>query len=96
MNAQTRVSAKGQVVIPKEMRDRLRLGPGRILDVVETPQGILLRPREERERISVEEGIRRIREIIKYDGPALTIEEMNEAIREGWIEAAKRSDCARD
>lgn len=97
MTAQTRVSAKGQVVIPKEVRERLRLVPGRVLDVIETADGVLLRPQAEpRERISVDEGLRRIRAILGPAGPRLSIEEMNEIIREGWKDAARRSDCADD
>lgn len=97
MTAQTRVSAKGQVVIPKEVRERLRLIPGRVLDVIETADGVLLRPQSEpRERLSVEEGLRRIRSILGPAGPRLSIEEMNEIIRDGWKNAALRSDCARD
>ena len=96
MNAQTKVSAKGQVVIPKDIRDRYRLEAGRILDVIETPDGVLLRPRQERERITMEEAKRRLAEIIKYDGPPVSIEEMNETIREGWRQAGLRSDRASD
>ena len=89
MNAQTKVSAKGQVVIPKDIRDRYRLEAGRILDVIETPEGVLLRPRHERERITMEEAKRRLAEIIKYDGPPVSIEEMNETIREGWANPSR-------
>lgn len=89
MNAQTKVSAKGQVVIPKDIRDRYRLEAGRILDVIETPEGVLLRPRQERERITMEEAKRRLAEIIKYDGPPVSIEEMNETIREAWANPSR-------
>jgi len=38
----TKVSDKGQVVIPKEVRDRLRLSPGTKLIVVATDDAIVL------------------------------------------------------
>jgi AbrB family looped-hinge helix DNA binding protein len=84
MNAQTRVSAKGQVVIPKEVRKRYQMSTGRILDVIETPEGVLLRARAKREGISTEEAIARISEIIRYDGPTVSIDEMKESIRRMW------------
>ena len=81
MTAQTRVSAKGQVVIPKEVRKRHQLTPGRVLDVIDTPEGVLLRPRSTRQGISLEEAIARIGAVVRYDGPPVTVEEMNETIR---------------
>ncbi len=46
MNAQTRVSAKGQVVIPKDVRDRLHWAPGTPLDVIEKAGSVTLTARE--------------------------------------------------
>jgi AbrB family looped-hinge helix DNA binding protein len=43
MNAQTKLSAKGQVVIPKDVRDRLHWQQGQALEVVETSEGVLLK-----------------------------------------------------
>lgn len=40
----TRMSTKGQVILPKETRDRLRLKPGAEFVVEETSAGILLKP----------------------------------------------------
>lgn len=77
MNAQTRISAKGQVVIPKETRDRLGLTQGFALDVIETPDGVLLRKPRVQQKLSFEEATARIRKIVKYDGPALSIEQLS-------------------
>jgi AbrB family looped-hinge helix DNA binding protein len=77
MNAQTRISAKGQVVIPKETRERLGLTQGLALDVIETPDGVLLRKPREQQKLSFEEATARIRKIVKYHGPALSIEQLS-------------------
>ena len=39
-----RVGPKGQVVIPKHMRDRLGIAPGADVVFTETPDGVLVRP----------------------------------------------------
>lgn len=40
----TTLSTKGQVILPADIRRRLRWQPGTRLSVEETPDGILLRP----------------------------------------------------
>lgn len=95
MTVQTRLSAKGQVVIPKDVRDRLHWRQGQMLEVVETSDGLILRPSSLRPRISHEEALAKIRSVVRYTGPAVTIEEMNETIDEGWRQAALKSDCAK-
>ncbi|MVZ96843.1 AbrB/MazE/SpoVT family DNA-binding domain-containing protein [Sphingorhabdus sp. IMCC26285] len=84
MNAQTRISAKGQVVIPKDTRDRLGLTQGVVLDVIETPDGVLLREPRAKQKLSFEETTARIRKIVKYDGPMLTIDQLS------WSAEAER------
>jgi AbrB family looped-hinge helix DNA binding protein len=96
MNTHTTMSAKGQVVIPKATRDRFGLRAGQALEVIETVDGILLKRLPARGSVPFEESLRRIRSIVRYDGPVVSIEEMNDTIREGWIEAASKSDRARD
>lgn len=84
MNAQTKLSAKGQVVIPKAVRDRLQWAEGEALEVVETAGGVLLRRKgAPREKISIEEFRRRMP---IYEGPPATLEEMDAAIEAARIE----------
>ena len=85
MNAETKMSAKGQVVIPKHLRDQLDWKAGTELEIEESIDGIVLRAkRDPGRRISLEE-FERLRP--KYDGPAISVEEMNQAILD---EAARR------
>jgi len=85
MNAQTKLSAKGQVVIPKAVRDRLCWEEGAALEVVERADGVLLRAAgPARERISIEEFRRRVP---PYEGPPISLEDMDKAI---LAEAARR------
>lgn len=44
MNARTRVSSSGDVAIPKDMRDRFAWTAGTPLELVETAEGLSLRP----------------------------------------------------
>jgi AbrB family looped-hinge helix DNA binding protein len=54
----TKVSDKGQVVIPKEVRDRLQLVPGTKLIVVATEDAVVL------QRIETVAGKMRMRDIM--------------------------------
>ncbi len=86
------MSGKGQVVIPKDVRDRLGLKPGQKLDVSESGGAIVLRPAQAGTTLTMEEAIARLREIIKYDGPPVSIEQMNATIDEEWAKSGMRGD----
>jgi AbrB family looped-hinge helix DNA binding protein len=47
---ETKVSTKGQVVLPSQLRERLGLRPGDALDVRLEGDAIVLRPRQARQR----------------------------------------------
>ena len=56
MNTETKMSAKGQVVIPKHLRDQLDWVAGTKLEIEESADGVLLRTkRDPRRRITLEE-----------------------------------------
>jgi AbrB family looped-hinge helix DNA binding protein len=81
MTSQTRLSAKGQVVIPKDVRDALGLKPGQVLDVVRTQNGVLLTPAHRKSGRTTDEIFARIREIAPpWHGPPASIEDMNQAV----------------
>ena len=97
MTVQTRMSAKGQVVIPKQVRDRMKLSPGDALDIIERPDGMLLRAAKEKTGESFAQVTARIRALVNYDGPIVSIEDMDDTITRQWTEnATRRGDRARD
>ena len=80
MTAQTRVSAKGQVVIPKSLRDRLAWSPGTRLDVVETPEGLALRRSASIKHSSFETALARLRAAGQWEGPGFSEAEEKAAV----------------
>lgn len=80
----TTLSTKGQVILPKPVRDAKNWHPGTRLSVENTPDGVLLR-----EELAI--PVTRPEDVfgmLKYDGPPVSVEEMNEAIA---IEVKRRS-----
>ena len=84
MSVQTIVSAKGQVVIPKDVRDRMHLMPGDRLEVVERPDGVLLRKTVTAPTGDFDEIAARIHARVRYEGPPVSLAEMNEAVSMMW------------
>jgi AbrB family looped-hinge helix DNA binding protein len=72
----TRLSAKGQIVVPSAIRRTKRWQPGTEFDVEERDGGLLLRPVTSAGTTSIAE----VFGCLKYDGPALTVEEMHDAV----------------
>lgn len=89
MHAQTKLSAKGQVVIPKDVRDRLKLKPGTRFEVSERMGVIQLTP-SVRTNPFPPTTIEDLRKWPKYTGTPKTIEEISslsdEALREIFAE----------
>ena len=78
------LTSKRQITLPAEACAKLRLAKGSKVDVSVNAAGeIVLRPRTG--------DIRRLRGILKYDGPPVSIEEMNEAIGRAIVESYERS-----
>ena len=76
----TRVSAKGQVVIPKPVREALGLNPGQALAVRRAGSGVVLTPVLEKSGRSTDEILEEVRKIYTHKGPPVTLEEMDEAV----------------
>jgi AbrB family looped-hinge helix DNA binding protein len=85
--ATTKVSSKGQVVLPKAVREAHGWPAGTELQVIDREHEVALRPKSRRDErfppISVEEFLARVP---RYDGPPIT----DEMIREAVLEEAKR------
>jgi AbrB family looped-hinge helix DNA binding protein len=80
MNARAKpttiMSTKGQVILPKAVRERRKWGVGTRLIVEETPEGVLLRPAP----LFAPTNIDEVFGSLKYKGPAVTIEQMDEGV----------------
>ncbi|WP_293884052.1 AbrB/MazE/SpoVT family DNA-binding domain-containing protein [Sphingomonas sp.] len=82
MDMQSRISSKGQVVIPKDIRDRLRLETGTPLEIIETADSVTFRRASPTQKLTFEEATARIRERVKYAGPRYSAQEDKDAIDE--------------
>ncbi len=76
----TLLSSKGQVIIPKALREARHWRAGTRLQVQETSEGLLLKPVASDEKMPLAEGLAAIRKQIAYEGTAVSIEDMNAAI----------------
>ncbi len=72
----TVISTKGQVILPKAIRDQRHWAAGTRLTVENTPDGVLLRATPAFPETSIDAVFGSLR----YSGPALTIEEMDAVI----------------
>lgn len=83
----TKLSSKGQVILPKSIRAAHQWEPGVEFVVEDTAEGVLLRPLKPFEPTRIEDVIG----CTGYPGPARTFEEMNAAIAAG-VKAAHERD----
>ena len=72
------VTSKGQITIPKEIRDRLRLQAGSRVEFQLNRQGQVIMRARNRDFHSLKGIVRSRRKT------AVSVEEMNEAIARGW------------
>jgi len=70
------MSTKGQVILPKAIRQRRNWGPGTRLIVEETPEGVLLKTAPLFAPTRPED----VAGMLTYHGPPKTLEEMDAAI----------------
>jgi AbrB family looped-hinge helix DNA binding protein len=80
--AKTRLSSKGQVIIPKAVRERQGWQPGTELEVEDQGDVVVLR----RARLFPATTFEEVRGCLNYDGPPRTVEEMDKGIAEAVCE----------
>jgi AbrB family looped-hinge helix DNA binding protein len=81
----TKLSSKGQVIIPKPLRTAHHWEVGQELVVVNLADGILLRPKAPFPETSISD----VASCLDYKGKAKTLDEMAEAMRTGVKESFK-------
>lgn len=74
----TTVSTKGQVILPKAIRDLRRWPAGTRLVVKDTPEGVLLT----QEPVFPPSRMEDVYGMLKYDGPPVSIPETDAAVGE--------------
>lgn len=84
----TRLSSKGQVIIPKSSRDAHHWEAGLELLVIDTEDGVLLKPVRPVPFATLQELVG----CLRYPVPAKTLEEMEAAIRKLASQVREESD----
>lgn len=84
----TRLSSKGQVIIPKSLRDSRHWQVGQELEVIDTVDGVLLKPVRAVKPAALDE----LYGCLQYPGPARSLEDMQKAIAEGVTQQGIISD----
>ena len=75
----TRMSSKGQVIIPKALRGRRQWIAGTRLIAEDTPDGVLLRPLHATAKLPPAEGLAALHALAKVRRPR-SLEEMDAAV----------------
>ena len=84
----TRLSSKGQVIIPKSSRLAHHWEAGQELVVIDTDEGVLLKPARPVPSSTLEE----LAGCLKYTGPTKSLEEMEQAIQRGANQTREETD----
>lgn len=77
------ITAKGQTTIPKAVREHMGVKPGDRVRFFVRPDGIVM--------MLPVIPVSKLRGMVKYDGPPVSLEEMDEAIAEGAVARFERS-----
>lgn len=74
---QTKLSSKGQVVIPKSLRQKMKWTTGQSLSLVETSKGILLKPNFGIPKTKLED----VAGCLAYSGKSKSIQQIKQAAK---------------
>jgi AbrB family looped-hinge helix DNA binding protein len=75
----TRLSSKGQIVIPKAIRDKHHWREGQELEIFESEEGLVVKEKRPFKKTDLKE----VAGCLPYNGKAKTLEEMDAAIALG-------------
>ena len=78
-----KLSSKGQIVIPKAIRAAYQWEAGQKLELIDTGDGILLRPKKPFPQTSIEA----VAGSLRYSGKAKSLKDMEAAIKKGAKES---------
>ena len=84
----TILSSKGQIIIPKPVREAHHWKPGQRLEIIESGKSIILKPVSPFQPSTIEE----VSGCLKYHGKAKTLAEMEAAIAKGVKETFSDRD----
>lgn len=82
-------STKGQLVVPKELRDAYGWSMGSAVELINEGDGVKIRPARVKKRYTIDD----LYGILPYSGPPKTLEDMqrgiDEAMAERWARKSK-------
>jgi AbrB family looped-hinge helix DNA binding protein len=81
----TKLSSKGQVIIPKSVRAARGWEAGQALVVIDCADGVLLKPAAPFPETLIEE----VGGCLRFKGEAKSLKDMEDAIRRGALEASR-------
>jgi len=84
----TRLSSKGQVIIPKSSRDIHHWEVGQELVVIDTDEGVFLKPARPFQPVTLDE----LAGCLSYRGHARSLEKMGQVIQQGASQIRDESD----
>jgi AbrB family looped-hinge helix DNA binding protein len=87
MNAQTKLSTKGQMVVPAELREALGFKPGDVLNARKEGEKLIV----ERAKPPKKGGFFDLYKPPAYKGPPISVEDMDQAIGDAVMARYRRS-----
>jgi AbrB family looped-hinge helix DNA binding protein len=88
----TKLSSKGQVVLPKSLRDAHGWGPGTEFVIESTPDGVRLRAKVPFVRTQLDQVFGSVR----YSGPAKSLDDMDAGIRSAVARRHRRGQGSQE
>jgi AbrB family looped-hinge helix DNA binding protein len=82
MNVRAKISSKGQLVLPKAVREAYGLTAGSEVEIESVGETIVLRPHVRRPRTGRVYTLDEVAGMLKYDGPPVSIRDMDRAVEE--------------